>query len=102
MDTPSASNYRGYRFPREIIAHCVWPYFRFSLSFRDIQEMMPERSVEVSHEVIRVWCLTFGAEYAWKFRRRGGRTGDIWHLDEVIYDETDRVKLADGRSAISL
>ena len=55
MDTPTGPSYRGYRFPREIIAHCVWLYFRFSLSFRDIQEMMLERGVEVSHEAIRRW-----------------------------------------------
>ena len=67
---------RGYRFPREIIAHCVWLYFRFSLSFRDIQEMMLERGVEVSYEAIRLWCLRFGAEYARRLRRQRGRPGD--------------------------
>jgi putative transposase len=84
MDTSTAHNYRGYRFPREIIAHCVWLYFRFSLSFRDIQEMMLERGVEVSHEAIRLWCLKFGSEYARQLRRRRGRLGDTWHLDEVF------------------
>jgi transposase-like protein len=84
MDTPTGPSYRGYRFPREIIAHCVWLYFRFSLSFRDIQEMMLERGVEVSHEAIRRWCLTFGAEYARRLRRQRGRSGDTWHLDEVF------------------
>jgi putative transposase len=84
MDTSTAPSYRGYRFPREIIAHCVWLYFRFSLSFRDIQEMMLERGVEVSHEAIRRWCLTFGAEYARRLRRQRGRSGDTWHLDEVF------------------
>ena len=54
MDTSTAPSYRGYRFPREIIAHCVWLYFRFCLSFRDIQEMMLERGVEVSYEAIRL------------------------------------------------
>ena len=48
MDTSTAPSYRGYRFPREVIVHCVWLYFRFCLSFRDIQEMMLERGVEVS------------------------------------------------------
>ena len=48
MDTSTARSYRGYRFPREIIGHCVWLYFRFCLSFRDIQEMMLERDVDVS------------------------------------------------------
>jgi transposase-like protein len=52
MDTSTTPSYRGYRFSREIIAHCVWLYFRFNLSLRDIQEMMLERSEEVSHEGI--------------------------------------------------
>jgi hypothetical protein len=79
MDTSTAPSYRGYRFPREIIAHCVWLYFRFNLSFRDIQEMMLERDVDVSYEAIRLWCLRFGTEYARRLRRRGGRPGGTWH-----------------------
>jgi putative transposase len=61
MDISKAPSYRGYRFPCEIIAHCIWPYFRFNLSFRDIQEMMLERGVEVSHKAIRLWHLKFRA-----------------------------------------
>ena len=76
--------YRGYRFPIEIIAHCTWLYFRFCLSFRDVQEMMLERGVEVSHEAIRLWTLKFGTEYARSLRRRRGRCGDTWHLDEIF------------------
>jgi putative transposase len=84
METSTAPSYRGYRFPREIIAHCVWLYFRFSLSFRDIQEMMLEQGVDVSHEAIRLWCLTFGSEYARRLRRQRSHSGDTWHLDEVF------------------
>jgi putative transposase len=84
MDISTAPNYHGYRFPREIIAHCVWLYFRFCLSFRDIQEMMLERGVEVSYEAIRLWCLKFGAEYARRLRRQRGQAGGTWHLDEVF------------------
>src|SRR5882724_10864964 len=84
MDTSTALSYRGYRFPREIIAHCVWLYFRFGLSFRDIQEMMLERGVEVSYEAIRLWCLKFGADYAKRLRRQRGQPGGTWHLDEVF------------------
>ena len=84
MDISSAPSYRGYRFPVEIISHCVWLYFRFCLSFRDVQEMMLERGVQVSHEAIRLWTLKFGAEYARRLRRRIGRYGDTWHLDEVF------------------
>ena len=84
MDTSTAPSYRGYRFPVEIISHCVWLYFRFCLSFRDVQEMMLERGVVVSYEAIRLWSLKFGGEYARRLRRRQGLCGDTWHLDEVF------------------
>ena len=59
-----ASPYRGYRFPPEIIAHAVWLYFRFHLSFRDVQDLLTGRGVIVSHEAIRQWCTKFGATFA--------------------------------------
>ena len=76
--------YKGFRFPPEIISHCVWLYHRFPLSFRDVQELMFERGVDVSYETIRAWCDRFGQEYANQLRRRGRRPGDKWHLDEVF------------------
>ncbi|WP_201391438.1 IS6 family transposase [Ktedonobacter sp. SOSP1-85] len=78
-----ASLYRGYRFPAEIISHCVWLYFRFPLSFRDIEEMMAERGVVLTYETIRQWCLKCGQTYANGLKRRRPKTGDTWHLDEV-------------------
>ena len=78
------SPYRGHRFPREVISHCVWLYFRFALSYRDVQEMMAERGVVVSHEAIRNWGEKFGRGYAGRLRRRRGRLGDVWHVDEVF------------------
>src|SRR6266571_8335083 len=77
------SPYHGYRFPPEIIAHAVWLYFRFHLSFRDVQDLLAERGIVVSHELIRQWCTKFGATFAARLRRRRGRVGDKWHLDEV-------------------
>jgi putative transposase len=56
-----APSYRGFRFPVEIISHGVWLYYRFPLSFREVQEMMLARGVTVSHETIRQWCVKFGA-----------------------------------------
>jgi putative transposase len=76
--------YRGYRFPREIISHGVWLYHRFSLSFRDVEELLAKRGVFVSYETIRQWCRKFGPQYARNLRRRQGRLGDVWHLDEVF------------------
>ena len=80
----SVSPYKGHRFPPEIISHCVWLYFRFSLSFRDVEEMMVERGVVVSYESVREWCMKFGATYAKRIRAHDPRPGDRWHLDEVF------------------
>ncbi len=77
------SPYRGYRFPPEIISYCVWLYFRFSVSYRDIEELMAERGVVVTYETIRTWCYKFGQDYAKRIRARCGQLGDTWHLDEV-------------------
>ena len=82
--TAAGSSYKRFRFPPEIISHCVWLYHRFPLSFRDVQELMLERGVDVSYETIRAWCDRFGQEYANQLRRRGRRLGDKWHLDEVF------------------
>jgi hypothetical protein len=68
--TAAGSSYKGFRFAPEIIRHCVWLYHRFPLSFRDVQELMLERGVEVSSETIRAWCDRFGPEYANQLRRR--------------------------------
>ena len=76
--------YSGYRYPREIISHGVWLYHRFSLSFRDVEEMLAKRGIIVTYETIRQWCRKFGPEYARKLKRRQGRLGDVWHLDEVF------------------
>ncbi|MDH6711091.1 putative transposase [Kitasatospora sp. MAA19] len=85
MESASPS-YRGHRYPVEIIAHCVWLYFRFPLSFREVEELMLQRGVVVSHETIRRWCLKFGQAYADGLRRRRPRSGDKWHLDEVFVE----------------
>ena len=77
-------SYKGHRFPAEIIAHCVWLYHRFPLSFREVEELMLVRGVIVTYETIRQWCAKFGQVYANGLRRRLGRPGDKWHLDEVF------------------
>ncbi len=80
----SASSYRGHRFPAEIISHAVWLYHRFCLSFRDIEDPLAERGITVSYEAIRQWCRKFGTEYARTLKRREGRLGDTWYLDELF------------------
>jgi len=80
----SSATYKGFRFPIEIINHCVWLYSRFSLSFRDVELIVAERGITVSHETIRQWYWSFGKEYAQKLRQKRGQPGDKWHIDEVF------------------
>ena len=82
--TSQPPSYRGYRFPSEIISHAVWLYYRFGLSFRDVEDLLAERGVTVTYEAIRLWCRTFGLNYARRLRRRRGRQGDTWYLDELF------------------
>ena len=62
--TSPAPSYRGYRFPPDIIAHAVWLYFRFSLSFRDVEDLLAQRGITVTYETIRRWCRTCVARSA--------------------------------------
>ncbi len=78
------SSYKGHRFPPKIISHAVWLYHRFTLSFRDVEDLLAERGIIVSYEAIRLWCLKFGPEYARRLRSKQGRGGDIGHVDELF------------------
>jgi len=75
--------FKGYRFPKNIIFHVVWLYHRFTLSLRDISELMLQRGMEISHESIRKWAIKFGAIMGKLLKRRAPRRGDQWHCDEV-------------------
>ena len=78
------SVYHGYRFPPEIISHAVWLYYRFCLSFRDVEDLLAERGIDVSYETIRSWCNKFGPAYARSIKKRRGSLGDTWYMDEVF------------------
>jgi putative transposase len=80
----STPTYKNHRFPPEIISHAVWLYFRFCLSYRDVEELLFARGVIVTYEAIRQWCLKFGQAYANQLRLRRPRPGDKWHLHEVF------------------
>ena len=85
MNTAAPANrYKNHRFPTEIISHAVWLYFRFCLSFRDVEELLFERGVSVTYEAIRKWCRKFGQQYANQLCRRRPRPSDKWHMDEVF------------------
>jgi len=75
--------YSRHRFPGEIISYCVWLYYTFPLSYRDIEKMMLYRGIEVSYGTIREWCDKFRQQYANQLRRKRPFIADKWHLDEM-------------------
>jgi transposase-like protein len=77
-------SYARYRFPPVIIQHAVWLYFRFPLSFRDVEDLLAERGIDVSYETVRRWSVTFGLSYARNLRRSRPRPDGRWHLDEMF------------------
>jgi putative transposase len=80
----STPTYKNHRFPPDIISHAVWLYFRFCLSYRDVEELLFARGIIVTYEAIRKWCRKFGQSYANELRHRRPGPGDKWHLDEVF------------------
>jgi putative transposase len=75
---------RRHRFPPVVIQHAVWLYLRFKLSYRDVEDLLAERGLDVSYETIRSWVLKFGPVIARRLRRRRCRPSDRWHLDEMV------------------
>ena len=78
------SIYTRHRYYPDIIKRAVWLYFRFNLSFRDVEELMAERGVDVSYETLRQWVDKFGYLYAKRLRAGSERPSNVWHLDEIF------------------
>src|SRR2546422_6782175 len=77
-------SYRRHRFPAPIIQHAIWLYLRFTLSYRDVEDLLAERGLDISYETVRRWVLKFGPLIARKLRQRRPRPSDRWHLDEMV------------------
>src|SRR5271163_992713 len=76
-------SYDGYRFPPEIIRQAIWLYLRFTLSLRDVEDLLAERGIVVSYETVRRWVNHFGPMIAADLRKRRPKPYSTWHLDEV-------------------
>ena len=76
--------YKRFRFPPDIISYAVWLYYRFNLSYRDIEDLLAERGIVVSYEAIRLWCNKFGPQYAKRLKRKHTGFGDTFYIDEVF------------------
>lgn len=77
-------SYSRHRFPPVIIQHAVWLYFRFTLSYRDVEDLLAERGIDVSYETIRRWVEKFGSQYAKRLRVKRPKPSSTWHIDEVF------------------
>lgn len=77
-------SFKRHRFPADVIRHAVWLYFRFTLSLRDVEEMLAQRGIEVSYETIRCWTIKFGPQIARNLKRRRSPPSGRWHLDEMV------------------
>ena len=74
---------KRYRFPVSIMSYAVWQYHRFNLSFRDVQEQLAFRGIDISHETVRNWCLKFSRHFKDALQKRERKVSDKWHLDEM-------------------
>ncbi|MBN9478611.1 MAG: IS6 family transposase [Bordetella sp.] len=77
-------SFKRHRFPADVIRHAVWLYFRFSLSLRDVEEMLAARGIAVSYETVRCWTRKFGPLIARRLKKRRPAPSPRWHLDEVV------------------
>ena len=77
-------SYRRHRFPPHIIQHAVWLYARFTLSYRDIEDLLAERGLDISYETVRRWFLKFGSPIARNLTASRPTPSDHWHLDEMV------------------
>lgn len=77
-------SYKRHRFPADVIRQAVWLYFRFTLSFRDVEDLLVERGVDVSYETVRCWTSKFGPAFASSLKRRRLSPTGRWHLDEMV------------------
>jgi transposase-like protein len=84
MHPISPISYARHQFPPVVIQHSVWLYLRFTLSYRDVEELLAERGLNVSYETVRRWVLKFGPAYARRLRQQRSQPSSRWHLDEMV------------------
>lgn len=77
-------SYKRHRFPADILHHAILLYASFTLSFRDVEELLAGRGIDVSNETLRRWFLKFGGAVAADLRETRPCPSDHWHLEELI------------------
>lgn len=77
-------SFKRHRFPPDVIRYAVWLYYRFTLSLRDVEDLLAERGIDLCYETVRCWANKFGPAIASNIRRRRHRADCVWHLDEMV------------------
>ena len=77
-------SFKRHRFSSDVIRYAVWLYYRFTMSLRDVEDLLAERGVDVSYETVRCWANKFGPAIAANIRKVRGRADNVWHLDEMV------------------
>ncbi|RVQ66398.1 IS6 family transposase [Croceicoccus ponticola] len=77
-------SFKRHRFPPDVIRLGVWLYYRFTLSLRDVEDLLAERGIDLCYETVRCWANKFGPAIAANIRRKRGRADCVWHLDEMV------------------
>jgi putative transposase len=77
-------SYARHQYPPPVIQHAVWLYLRFTLSFRDVEDLLAERGLDISYETVRRWVTKFGPQFARELRNRRPKPTLRWHLDEMV------------------
>ncbi len=98
-------SYKRRRFPPTVIQHVVWPYFRFMPSFRDVEDMLAQRDIDVSYETVRAWTVKFGPKIAAYLRRRKLpplRRRRCCSIAATVVEESERRAAADRQRWSSL
>ena len=83
-------SFKRHRFPPDVIRYAVWLYYRFTMSLRDVEDLLAERGIDVSYETVRCWANKFGPAFAANICRARGRADSVWHLDEMVVRINDQ------------
>ena len=84
---------KRHRFPPDIIRQAIWLYYRFTMSLRDVEDLLAERGIDVTYETVRCWANKFGPAIAANIRRKRGRGDSVWHLDEMVVRISGRIRI---------
>ncbi|PWC53358.1 IS6 family transposase [Azospirillum sp. TSA6c] len=87
----SPLSFARHQFPPAIIQHAIWLYLRFTLSYRDVEELLAERGIDVSYETVRRWVVKFGPAIAGNLRHLRPKPSPRWHLDEMVIRVSGRL-----------